>query len=235
MKGIFITGTDTDVGKTVIASGIAATLKEKNMDVGVFKPLLSGISRNHANSDTSLLKHMSQTSLTHAEITPYEFSQPLAPSVAAQLEDKEICMQAVLDHWEKIKDRHDFFIVEGAGGISVPLGKDFLVSDLAIALKLPILIVARPNLGTVNHTYLTVYYAKQVGIPIVGIVINGKSNQPNIDEITNPKLMEDMCGVPVLGVTPKLKKITELGVQHMVDTSLDIEVLLRRLMEISPV
>ncbi|AUJ24142.1 ATP-dependent dethiobiotin synthetase BioD 1 [Virgibacillus dokdonensis] len=200
MKGIFITGTDTDVGKTVIASGIAATLKEKNMDVGVFKPLLSGISRNHANSDTSLLKHMSQTSLTHAEITPYEFSQPLAPSVAAQLEDKEICMQAVLDHWEKIKDRHDFFIVEGAGGISVPLGKDFLVSDLAIALKLPILIVARPNLGTVNHTYLTVYYAKQVGIPIVGIVINGKSNQPNIDEITNPKLMEDMCGVPVLGV-----------------------------------
>ncbi|WP_121641325.1 dethiobiotin synthase [Virgibacillus sp. Bac330] len=235
MKGIFITGTDTDVGKTVIASGIAATLKEKNMDVGVFKPLLSGISRNHANSDTSLLKHMSQTSLTHAEITPYEFSQPLAPSVAAQLEDKEICMQAVLDHWEKIKDRHDFFIVEGAGGISVPLGKDFLVSDLAIALKLPILIVARPNLGTVNHTYLTVYYAKQVGIPIVGIVINGKSNQPNIDEITNPKLMEDMCGVPVLGVTPKLKKITERGVQHMVDTSLDIEVLLRRLMEISPV
>ncbi|MEF2294001.1 dethiobiotin synthase [Virgibacillus dokdonensis] len=235
MKGIFITGTDTDVGKTVIASGIAATLKEKNMDVGVFKPLLSGISRNHANSDTSLLKHMSQTSLTHAEITPYEFSQPLAPSVAAQLEDKEICMQAVLDHWEKIKDRHDFFIVEGAGGISVPLGKDFLVSDLAIALKLPILIVARPNLGTVNHTYLTVYYAKQVGIPIVGIVINGKSNQPNIDEITNPKLMEDMCGVPVLGVAPKLKKITERGVQHMVDTSLDIEVLLRRLTEISPV
>lgn len=235
MKGIFITGTDTDVGKTVIASGIAATLKEKNMDVGVFKPLLSGISRNHANSDTSLLKHMSQTSLTHAEITPYEFSQPLAPSVAAQLEDKEICMQAVLDHWEKIKDRHDFFIVEGAGGISVPLGKDFLVSDLAIALKLPILIVARPNLGTVNHTYLTVYYAKQVGIPIVGIVINGKSNQPNIDEITNPKLMEDMCGVPVLAVTPKLEKLTERDVQHMVDTSLDIEVLLRRLMEISPV
>ncbi|WP_077706515.1 dethiobiotin synthase [Virgibacillus dokdonensis] len=235
MKGIFITGTDTDVGKTVIASGIAATLKEKKLDVGVFKPLLSGISRNHANSDTSLLKHMSQTSLTHAEITPYEFSQPLAPSVAAQLEDKEICMQAVLDHWKKIKDRHDFFIVEGAGGISVPLGKDFLVSDLAIALKLPILIVARPNLGTVNHTYLTVYYAKQVGIPIVGIVINGKSNQPNIDEITNPKLMEDMCGVPVLGVTPKLKKLTERDVQHMVDTSLDIEVLLRRLMEISPV
>ncbi|API92550.1 dethiobiotin synthase [Virgibacillus pantothenticus] len=177
---------------------------------------------------------MSQTSLSHEEITPYEFSQPLAPSVAAQLEDKEICMQAVLEHWEKIKDRHDFFIVEGAGGIAVPLGKDFLVSDLSIALKLPILIVARPNLGTVNHTYLTVHYARQVGIPIVGIVINGKSDQPNIDEITNPKLMEDMCGVPVLGVTPKLKKLTEGDVQHMIHTSLDVEGLLHRLMETSP-
>ena len=130
MKGFFVTGTDTDVGKTIISSGLAAVLKEKKIDVGVFKPLLSGIAREDPASDTSLLKQLSQTSLSYEEITPFQFKEPLAPYVAGKLEGKIVRMEEVLSHWEKIREKHEFFIVEGAGGISVPLGEGFLVSDL---------------------------------------------------------------------------------------------------------
>ncbi len=229
MKGIFVTGTDTGVGKTIVACGIAAALKETQFDVGVFKPLLSGISREHATSDTNLLKQMSQTSLLHEEITPFDFVHPLAPLIAARLEKREIFLKDVLNYWEKVKSRHEFFIVEGAGGISVPLGEDFLVSDLIKALKLPVLIVARPNLGTINHTFLTVQFAKNNSIPIAGIIINGKSNHQDLAEETNPKLMEDMCGIPILGVTPKLKEITRENVQRMGQVFIDMQLLLKRL------
>ena len=90
MNGFFVTGTDTDVGKTIISSGLAAVLKEKKIDVGVFKPLLSGIARENPASDTSLLKQLSQTSLSYEEITPFEFKEPLAPYVAGKLEGKSV-------------------------------------------------------------------------------------------------------------------------------------------------
>ncbi|WP_339164135.1 dethiobiotin synthase [Siminovitchia sp. FSL H7-0308] len=229
MKGIFVTGTDTGVGKTIVSCGIAAVLKERMLDVGVYKPLLSGISREHAESDTSLLKQMSQTTLSHEEITPFEFAEPLAPLVAARLEERKMFLEDVLAHWERVKEKHEFFIVEGAGGISVPLGEDFLVSDLIKALQLPLLIVARPNLGTINHTFLTVQYAKSMGLPIAGIVINGRSEHPDIAEVTSPKLMEDMCGVPILGMLPKLEKVTKEKVQSMIQVYLDMPLLLSRL------
>lgn len=225
-NGIFVTGTDTDVGKTIIASGIAAVLKERQIDVGVFKPLLSGIPREDPASDTSLLKQLSETSLSYEEITPFPFKEPLAPYIAAKLEGKSVGIEDVLDRWEKIKGKHGFFIVEGAGGISVPLGEQFLVSDLIKALKLPILIVARPNLGTVNHIFLTVQYAKSLGHTIAGIIMNGISENPSLAEITNPKLIEELCGVPILGITPKLKDLTMANIKNMVKEHVDMTLLL---------
>ncbi|MCY8498222.1 dethiobiotin synthase [Bacillus atrophaeus] len=229
MKGFFVTGTDTGVGKTIVSCGLAALFKERKMDVGVFKPFLSGISRNHPESDTALLKQMSQTFLSDEEITPFEFKEPLAPYVAGKLEGKAIKMEEVLSHWERMREKHDCFIVEGAGGISVPLGEDFLVSHVIKALELPIIIVARPNLGTINHTFLTVQYAKSMGLSIAGIVINGISHSPDLDEKTNPDIIEDLCGVPVLGVTPKLEDITKESVQKMVTDHIDVSLLINRM------
>ncbi|MDQ1005358.1 dethiobiotin synthetase [Neobacillus niacini] len=225
MNGFFVTGTDTGVGKTIISCGLAAVLKAERMDFGVFKPLLSGISRDHPESDTSLLKKMSQTSLSHEEITPFEFKEPLAPYVAGKLEGKVIGIEDVLHRWEMIKGKHQYFIVEGAGGISVPLGEDFLVSDLVKALQLPILIVARANLGTVNHIFLTVQYAKSLGLRIAGIVINGISDHPDIAEKTNPKLIEELCGVPIVGITPKLKDLSSENIKKMVKDHVDVRFL----------
>lgn len=228
MNGIFVTGTDTGVGKTIISSGLAAVLKEKKIDIGVFKPFLSGVSRDHPKSDTSLLKQLSCTSLSHEEITPFQFKEPLAPYVASKLEGKNVRIEDVLNHWEAIRRKHDYFIVEGAGGISVPLGENFLVSDLIKTLQLPIVIVARPNLGTVNHIFLTIQYAKSLGLHIAGIVINGISDHPDLAEQTNPKLIEELCGVPILGITPKLKELTEETIKQMIKDHIDVTALLNQ-------
>ena len=216
MNGVFVTGTDTGVGKTIISSGLAAVLKENGIDVGVFKPMLSGMAREDPESDTSLLKELSKTSLSHEEITPFQFAEPLAPYVAGLQEGRNVQLADVLHYWEVIRGKHEFFIVEGAGGISVPLGSDFLVSHLIKALEFPLVIVARPNLGTINHTFLTVQYAKQMGLEVAGIVINGMGDSPDIAEQTNPSMIEEMCQVPILGITPTLEELTPENIKQMV-------------------
>ncbi|PJZ00180.1 ATP-dependent dethiobiotin synthetase BioD [Bacillus vallismortis] len=228
MRGFFVTGTDTEVGKTVISSGLAALMREHNRDVGVFKPFLSGISRHHPESDTSILKETSQTSLSHEDITPFAFKAPLAPYVAGKLEGKAVTMEEVLSHWERIRETHECFIAEGAGGISVPLGEGFLVSDVIKALQLPMVIVARPHLGTINHTFLTVQYAKNMGLPIAGIVINGISDSLHDDEKTNPEMIERLCGVPILGITPKLVNVTKETVLQMVKDHINLSLLMNQ-------
>ncbi|WP_332694988.1 dethiobiotin synthase [Halalkalibacter lacteus] len=229
MKGIFVTGTDTDVGKTIISGGLAAVLKDLEIDIGVFKPMISGISRQDPESDTSILKRMSCTPLSKEEISPFQYKEPVAPYVAQQIEGTRVRIAEVLDYWEKIRDRHDFFIVEGAGGISVPLGENFLVSHLITALELPIVIVTRPDLGTVNHTFLTIQYAKSLGLDILGIVINGMSDSPSLAEKTNPKLIEELCEVPVLGITPFIREVTSEDVANMVKEHVDINRILAKM------
>ncbi|MFV9509737.1 dethiobiotin synthase [Tepidibacillus sp. LV47] len=202
-KGIFITGTDTDIGKTFVAAGIAAMLVDHGIDVGVFKPMLSGMKRDDPRSDAMILKTMSKDTNSLECINPFQFDAPLAPYIAQQLEGKTIMKQDVIDKWDQVKVTHDFFIVEGAGGLAVPYGENYLVSDLAFEIKLPLVIVARPNLGTVNHTCLTVEYARQKGLDVLGVIINGlKQNEAGEAEKTNPKLIEQFCRVPVLGVIP---------------------------------
>ncbi len=229
MNGLFVTGTDTDVGKTIITSGIAAVLKEKLVDIGVYKPLLSGVSREHPESDTSLLKEGSQTPLTYEEITPFEFKEPLAPYVAGKLGGRSIYLKDVLNHWNQIKDKHQYFLVEGAGGISVPLGPDFLVSDLITALDLPTIIVARPNLGTINHTFLTVKYAQSLGIKVAGIIINGKNSDFDLAEQTNPDVIEKQCGVPILGITPRLEELNKEAIKQMIKDHMDVSKIIKKL------
>lgn len=226
MNGFFITGTDTDVGKTIVASGLSAILYEKGLDVGVFKPCLSGIDRDDEQSDTKILQTMSKTKLTLEEITPFSFREPLAPYVAAKREGKEIVLQDVLNHWEKICHKHSFYIVEGAGGITVPLGKDFSVSDLCKALSLPLLIVARPNLGTVNHLILTVDFAIQQGLTIAGIILNGMNENPSIAEQTNPELISELIEVPIIGKIPKLKNLTNDTITQAIKDHIDFNTLL---------
>lgn len=222
-NGIFVTGTDTEVGKTFVTGALAAALAEDGHDVGVFKPMLSGTTREEPASDAYYLKMMAKDTNPLHIITPFQFDEPLAPYLAAKRAGQRIPFADVLTAWENVKPSHDFFLVEGAGGLAVPLGEDYLVADVAKAMGLPLVIVARPNLGTVNHTLLTIAYAKQKGLDVLGVVINGlKQDEAGTAEKTNPELLAQFSPVPVLGVLPWMETKERQHIIQMIQKHLDL-------------
>ena len=202
-RGIFITGTGTEIGKTVIAGGLAAALKQAGTNVGVMKPISTG-----DTTDAQFLKHAAQVDDELAIINPVFLRNPLAPSVAARIENRDIDLHSVETAFATLGKRYDFVIVEGVGGIAVPIRDDFLVVQLIQQLQLPILIVATTGLGTLNHTLLTVAFAEQFNIHIAGIVLNGlRQETAGLAEATNPLEIEKLTGVPVIGVVPYEKQL----------------------------
>ncbi len=203
IQGIFVTGTGTEIGKTVIAGGFAASLKESGINVGVMKPISTG-----DTADAQFLKHAAQIDDELSLINPIALRHPLAPSVAARIEEKEINLSDIESAFAELQRKYDFLIVEGVGGIAVPILDDFLVAHLINTLQLPILIVAQVGLGTLNHTLLTVGFARQFNIQIAGIVLNGlRPEIAGLAEATNPLEIERLTDVPVIGVVPYEKKL----------------------------
>ena len=201
--GIFVTGTGTEIGKTVIAGGLAASLKQSGMNVGVMKPIATG-----DTADAQFLKYAAQVDDELSVINPIYLRQPLAPSVAARIENREIDLSSIETAFAALQERYDFVIVEGVGGIAVPIRDDFLVVHLIDMLELPILIVAQAGLGTLNHTLLTVAFAQQFNLQVVGIVLNGLSSETaGIAEATNPVEIEKLTGIPVIGTVPYEKQL----------------------------
>ena len=203
-KGIFITGTDTGVGKTYVARGIAAALKYSGINVGVMKPAETGCRRRSGKLlPADALRLIAAAGVTDALslVNPYTLHEPLAPAVAAERKGRSIDPETIIRACRTLAARHDFMLVEGAGGVMVPLTYEFLFLDLAAALRLPALIVARPGLGTINHTLLTVSALHHRRIRIAGIVINYAGDwKTGLAEKTNPAIIERMSGVRVLGV-----------------------------------
>lgn len=205
MKGIFITGTDTGVGKTYVAAGIAAELRRRGVDVGVMKPAETGCKIRGGRlvpADALLLMKSAGVSDPLSLVNPCRFRMPLAPAVAAKLEGKKIDIDKILDDFRTLSQKHDFMIVEGAGGIMVPLSGQYLYLDLAADLGLPAVIVSRPDLGTINHTLLTVSALREKEIPVRGIVINhARSGKNGMAEKTNTGVIESLSKVKILGIT----------------------------------
>ena len=203
-KGIFITGTDTGVGKTYVARGIARTLTGGGIDVGVMKPAETGCRRRFGHlipSDASSLMKATGVRDSLDLVNPYRFSKPLAPSVAAELAGKYVDPARIISSFLRISKRHDFTIVEVAGGIMVPLSVDYLYLDLAKSLRLPVLIVSRPGLGTINHTLLTISALKKRRLQIAGVVMNyAKDWKKGLAEKTSMSVIEKISGVRLLGI-----------------------------------
>jgi dethiobiotin synthetase len=212
-NGIFVTATDTGVGKTVVAGALAAALRAGGVDAGVMKPvqtgaipgalpLLPGMLQDFRAPDAEYLKAVAGVDDPMRLICPLMYTTPVAPMVAAELEGKPVNIGMILSAYRDLAARHAFMVVEGAGGITVPLTDNYLMADLARAMGLRVLIVARPSLGTLNHTMLTVHYARSAGLDVAGIVINRYPNRPDVAERTNPAVMEKMCGCPVFATLP---------------------------------
>jgi dethiobiotin synthetase len=215
-KGLFITSTDTGVGKTVITAGILGALRKRGADTIAIKPVQSGgiLQENQiVSEDAFFYGTVTDLPYTYRDLNPVCLKAALAPAVAAEIEGVNINLETILDHYQRISARHLLTLVEGAGGLLVPLIKTKItIADLAVKIGLPLLIVARPNLGTINHTCLTVEYAKSRGLKIAGIIINMYDYQNSgIAEKTNPGLIEKMSGVPVLGLVPKVEGLSVEG------------------------
>jgi len=213
-RGIFITGTDTGVGKTVVASALAAWCRGQGVNVGVMKPVATGgiARRQHGRTrwvsdDAVRLARAAGVDDPWALINPVCFTEPLAPTTAARRAHQSISLGAVARAFSRLSARRDAMIVEGVGGLLVPLTSTATVADLAARLGLPLLIVARPGLGTINHTLLTVQCARRRGLRILGIVVNyvrppSGGAMARLAERTNPQAMARFTGVPVVAVLP---------------------------------
>ncbi|MEE9504321.1 MAG: dethiobiotin synthase [Thermodesulfobacteriota bacterium] len=206
-KGIFITGTDTEVGKTLIAGGMAGVWVKRGKCIGVMKPVESGCVRSDNGlqpQDALFLKEMSASADELELINPYRFEHPLAPSIAAELEGIEIDLKEIERIYRQLERAHDLMLVEGAGGLLAPVYKTFTAADLIKRLDIPLVVVAKNVLGTINHTLLTVEYARNNGLTVLGVIINNLDTNSDLATKTNPQIIKELSGLPLLGVVPYL-------------------------------
>jgi dethiobiotin synthetase len=190
-SGYFVTATDTDVGKTVVTAGLATVLRARGRNVAVFKPVQSGARADDPAGDAALL----------GADCVYAFEAALAPLVAAELEGSSIELEPILERARELRDGHEIVLVEGAGGLLVPLAQGLDMAGLAKAIGLPLLIVARAALGTVNHTLLTIETARSRGLEVAGVVLNGEDDESSA---RNPELIEAASSAKVLARVPRL-------------------------------
>ena len=195
--GLFVTGTGTEVGKSVVAAVIARTAAAVGADVRVFKPAVSGLDEG-GESDHALLRRASGSGQSDEEIAPYRFGPPLSPHLAAELAGAEIDPAHVLEAAEAARASADLFVCEGVGGLLVPLTPRWLVRDLAAELGLPLVVVAPPALGTINHTLLTLEAARSAGLEVRAVVLSRWPEQPGELERSNRETIAELGEVEVL-------------------------------------
>ncbi len=206
MRGFFVTGTDTGVGKTVVTAALAAVLRGRGLDVGVAKPVATGAVRREGvlvPTDAEFLKRISGVEDTLDEICPLVFETPAAPVTAAECEHRIVDLDIVRKALRDLADRHTWLLVEGIGGWRVPLTETVTVRELAQELRLPVLVTARAGLGTINHTTLTVEAVRSAGLDVAGVVL--VETEPSPRDVTvrsNPRQIERLTGVRVLGILP---------------------------------
>ncbi len=230
IRGVFVTGTDTGVGKTVVAAAVARAVMAKGLRVGVMKPVETGCRMAEEGlrpADGAFLKEMSGVDSPLEDVTPYRFETPVAPLVASEIEGVRIRTGVIQEAFERIASDSDFIVVEGVGGLMVPVGEDLLVADLIRQLGLPAVVVARNTLGVINHTLLTVAVAEAGGIEVAGVVINQtRPHKGGVAEETNPSVLRRLLAVPVLGLFPYLEEMSREGLDRARE-ALDVGPLLR--------
>jgi len=202
---IFITGTDTGVGKTFFACGLAGLLESYGYRVGVMKPVETGCAKRDGvlyPEDAWRLKEASGCAETIERICPYRLPEPLAPSIAAERAGVRIDIDRLLTVLEEIKGAHDITLVEGAGGLMVPIVPSYTFADFARVAKLPVMVVAANQLGVINHLLLTLEHASCKGLTLLGYVLNRVSNEPSLAAETNREVLLGLTGVPCLGELP---------------------------------
>ena len=212
MKSYFVTGTDTGVGKTVITASIAASLRKRGIDVGVMKPIASGIPQKTGfkSSDVSLLCEAAGVQDKEDVVNPIFLPLPASPYDATKILKLDIDMPTVFERFHTLLKSHQMLLVEGIGGIMTPITKNFFVADMIKEMGLETIIVTRPTLGTLNHTMMTIKICQEYKIPVKGIVVNYFDEKGPVNEKNAPATLHELTQMPILGIVPFVKDCQKL-------------------------
>lgn len=194
--GIFVTGTGTEVGKTVVAATIAHTLAAEGQRVHVFKPAVTGLDEE-VETDHALLRRASGSDQSDEQIAPYRYGPPASPHLAAALAGEEIDPERLRQAAHTAAEDADVLVCEGVGGLLVPLSPTYLVRDLAADLGYPLVVVASPGLGTINHTLLTIESTRAAGLHVAAVVLTPWPAAPTEIERSNHETIATLADVPV--------------------------------------
>jgi dethiobiotin synthetase len=198
LRGVFVTGTDTEVGKSVVAAAVCAALAARGERVAAFKPVVTGLDEEPGEfgRDHELLASVANAGQAPEDVAPYRFGPPLSPHLAAELADERIEPPRLLE----AARAHELLVAEGVGGLLVPITPGYLVRDLAIDLELPLLVAARTGLGTINHTLLTVEAARTAGLRVAAVVMTPWPDEPAEIERSNRDTIARLGAVSVSGL-----------------------------------
>ena len=207
LRGLFITATDTGVGKTVVTAALAVALRKGGYAVGVMKPIETGVPLSaDTGSDAARLRAAARSSDALTEIRPYAFRGPLAPLDAARLEKRTITLPTIMRAFRTLQSQHEVLLVEGVGGVHVPITSSLDVSDLIYRMKFHPVVVGRVSLGGINHALLTLGALRQRNIPVLALVLNrtlpAQTATARAQERSTVRLLRQRAGVPVIGPLP---------------------------------
>jgi len=212
MKSYFITATDTGVGKTTVTAALAASIKKSGIDVGIMKPVATGVMQKTGfkSSDVSILYHATKVTDPENEINPIFMPLPVSPYDASKMLDVTFDKKIIFEQFTKLKNKHEMMLVEGIGGIMTPLTRNYFVADLIKDLGLETIVVTRSTLGTLNHTMMTIKTCNDYKIPIKGIIVNNYDEDGGPAERNAPTTIHEITGVPILGVLPYVRDYENL-------------------------
>jgi len=227
LKSIFITGTDTDVGKTYITAGLGVTFRKMGIDVGVMKPFAAGSAqkKGYKSKDIVITSRAAQVCDPENLVNPQFFPISASPYTAWKNLKTKPKISTILSSFKKLSKLHDMILVEGMGGIMTPILKDYYVTNLIKEMKIPTVIVTRSKVGTVNHTIMTCKMCEKYKIPIKGIIINDFDDGYPVNELKRD--LQNLTGVKVLGSIPFIKHMSSASLHRIFKKNIDLKTLLK--------
>ncbi len=227
LKSLFITGTDTDVGKTYVTAGLAVVLRKMDVDVGVMKPFAAGSvqKKGYKSEDIEILSRAAHACDPENLVNPQFFPIPASPYTAWKKLKTKPKIPTILSSFKKLSKLHDMLLVEGMGGIMTPILKDYYITNLIKEMKIPTIIVTRSKVGTVNHTIMTVQMCEKYKIPVKGIIINDFEDGYPVKDLT--KDLQNLTGVPVLGSIPFIKDMSDASLNRIFKKNLNLKLLMK--------
>ena len=227
LKSFFVTGTDTDVGKTYITAGLAVTFRKMGLDVGVMKPFAAGTAQKKGfkSEDIKILSKSAQVNDPENLINPQFFKISASPYTAWKKLKIKPKVSTILSSFKKLSKLHETILVEGMGGVMTPILKDYYITNLIKEMNIPALIVTRSKIGTVNHTIMTVKMCEKYKIPVKGIIINNFDVGYPIKQLTSD--LQNLTGVKVLGSIPFLKDLNSTSLYRIFKKNIDLKPLLK--------